>query len=164
MTSSSASSPPPTAPRSSTTSSRPATGTSPEHHLHLPGVGVPSEQPDTIAVDVDHDGPTIGQVAYSPSAVTACSPCSTSTRTSCPTRRGTCRRARGPRDGAGFSDVTLHRVAIVERSATAAKTPAVAVVGDLDDADLYRDNPHRRLLSEAADYAKDRRYRYWPRT
>ena len=122
-----------------------------------------SEQPDTIAVDINHEGPAIGQVAYLAQrghglfAVLDVDP---DELPDPPWYLSG--EIEGRWDGAGYSDVTLHRVAVVEKSATVAKSPAVAVVGDLDDAHLYWANPHRSLLKEAADYAKDRRWRYRP--
>lgn len=129
-----------------------------------PAIEYRSEQPGAIFVDVDHTGPAIGTVEFLAQrghGLFAVVDVDEDKLPDPPWYFSA--ELEGHRDADGFRDITLQGVAIVERSATIAKTQAQAVVGSLDDAHLYHANSyHRDLLREAADYARARRCRYRP--
>jgi hypothetical protein len=121
-----------------------------------------AEQPSSIGVDVNHQDPMIGQVlflAQRGNGLFAVADVDPDWLPEPPWYLSA--ESEGRWDGITFTDATLQRVAVVNKSATIAKRQAVAVTGTLEEAHLHWHNEHRPLLKEAADYCRVRRFQTW---
>jgi hypothetical protein len=120
-------------------------------------------QPSYIGVDVDHEGRYVGQVLYLAlrgRGLFAVLDVADDTVNTLPERFHLSAEFTGERRSNRFTDIQLDAVAIVERSASVGTDAARIVQGTIDDAHLHAVNdPHRKILAQAAAYDRQRRYR-----